>query len=56
MCGRYASSRQPDDLAEEFEIDRARAAESVPEPHWPVPYPADETPASDPERPVYPKG
>jgi len=25
----------------------------VPEPHWPVPYPPDETPASDPERPVY---
>jgi putative SOS response-associated peptidase YedK len=32
MCGRYASSRKPEDLAEEFEIDRARAAESVPEP------------------------
>ncbi len=32
MCGRYASSRKPDDLAEEFEIDKARAAESVPEP------------------------
>lgn len=31
MCGRYASSRKPEDLAEEFEIDRARAAESVPE-------------------------
>ena len=26
MCGRYASSRKPEDLAEEFEIDRARAA------------------------------
>ncbi|GAA1934790.1 UDP-N-acetylmuramoyl-L-alanyl-D-glutamate--2,6-diaminopimelate ligase [Microbacterium aoyamense] len=25
----------------------------VPEPHWPVPYPDDETPASDPLRPVY---
>ena len=24
MCGRYASSRKPEDLAEEFEIDRAR--------------------------------
>ncbi len=32
MCGRYASSRKPDDLAEEFEIDRERAAQSVPEP------------------------
>lgn len=28
----------------------------VPEPHWPVPYPTDSTPASDPERPVYPEG
>ena len=35
MCGRYASSRKPEDLAEEFEIDRARAAESVPEPLGP---------------------
>jgi len=26
----------------------------VPEPHWPVPYPDDETPASDPLRPVHP--
>lgn len=26
----------------------------VAEPHWPVPYPADETPASDPERQIYP--
>ena len=25
---------------------------SVPEPHWPVPYPVDHTPSSDPERPV----
>jgi putative SOS response-associated peptidase YedK len=32
MCGRYASSRKPDDLAEEFEIDRARVAETVTEP------------------------
>ncbi|MFH8250904.1 Mur ligase family protein [Microbacterium sp. B2969] len=33
---------------------RALAAEGwpVPEPHWPVPYPADETPLSDPTRPV----
>jgi len=29
MCGRYASSRKPDDLAEEFEIDRARLSETV---------------------------
>ena len=35
MCGRYASSRKPEDLAEEFEIDRARAAQSVPEPLGP---------------------
>ncbi|KRB36092.1 Mur ligase family protein [Microbacterium sp. Root180] len=27
----------------------------VPEPHWPVPYPEDETPASDPLRPVFPE-
>lgn len=32
MCGRYASSRKPEDLAEEFEIDRARLAETVAEP------------------------
>jgi putative SOS response-associated peptidase YedK len=35
MCGRYASSRRPEDLAEEFEIDRARVAASVPEPLGP---------------------
>jgi putative SOS response-associated peptidase YedK len=29
MCGRYASSRRPEDLAEEFEIDRASLAETV---------------------------
>ena len=29
MCGRYASSRRPEDLAEEFEIDRATLAETV---------------------------
>jgi putative SOS response-associated peptidase YedK len=32
MCGRYASSRRPEDLAEEFEIDRAEVAETVSEP------------------------
>ena len=32
MCGRYASSREPEDLAEEFEIDRARLDETVTEP------------------------
>jgi putative SOS response-associated peptidase YedK len=32
MCGRYASSRKPDDLAEEFEIDRAKVEETVVEP------------------------
>jgi putative SOS response-associated peptidase YedK len=46
MCGRYASSRKPDDLAEEFEIDRARVAETVTEP-----LPADYNVA--PTKPVY---
>ena len=32
MCGRYASSRRPEDLAEEFEIDRATVTETVSEP------------------------
>src|SRR3954451_18347017 len=32
MCGRYASSRSPEDLAEEFEIDRASLTETVTEP------------------------
>ncbi|MDX6325164.1 MAG: hypothetical protein QOK15_1518 [Nocardioidaceae bacterium] len=32
MCGRYASSRRPEDLAEEFEIDRATMTETVTEP------------------------
>ncbi len=32
MCGRYASSRRPEDLAEEFEIDRATLSETVTEP------------------------
>ena len=32
MCGRYASSRRPEDLAEEFEIDRATLTETVTEP------------------------
>ena len=32
MCGRYASSRRPEDLAEEFEIDRATLAETLTEP------------------------
>ena len=31
MCGRYASSRRPEDLAEEFEIDRASVTETVTE-------------------------
>jgi putative SOS response-associated peptidase YedK len=46
MCGRYASSRKPEDLAEEFEIDRARVAETVAEP-----LPADYNVA--PTKPVY---
>jgi putative SOS response-associated peptidase YedK len=32
MCGRYASSRRPEDLAEEFEIDQAKVTETVTEP------------------------
>ena len=32
MCGRYASSRRPEDLAEEFEIDEASVKETVAEP------------------------
>jgi putative SOS response-associated peptidase YedK len=32
MCGRYASSRRPEDLAEEFEIDRSTLTETVAEP------------------------
>jgi putative SOS response-associated peptidase YedK len=32
MCGRYASSRRPEDLVEEFEIDRATLTETVAEP------------------------
>jgi len=32
MCGRYASSRKPEDLAEEFEIDAATLTETVKEP------------------------
>jgi putative SOS response-associated peptidase YedK len=32
MCGRYASSRRPQDLAEEFEIDEAVVKETVAEP------------------------
>jgi putative SOS response-associated peptidase YedK len=29
MCGRYASSRRPEDLVEEFEIDRVQVAETL---------------------------
>ena len=29
MCGRYASSRRPEDLAEEFEIDRGTLSETL---------------------------
>jgi len=32
MCGRYASSRKPEDLAEEFEIDAASVKETIVEP------------------------
>lgn len=47
MCGRYASSRSPQDLAEEFEIDRATLAETLTspvEPDWNV-APTKEVPA-----------
>ncbi len=30
MCGRYASSRRPEDLVEEFEIDKVEVAEPLP--------------------------
>jgi putative SOS response-associated peptidase YedK len=30
MCGRYASSRRPEDLVEEFEIDRVEVPEALP--------------------------
>src|ERR1700710_3117967 len=29
MCGRYASSRRPEDLVEEFEIDKVQVTESL---------------------------
>ena len=29
MCGRYASSRKPEDLVEEFEIDKVEVAETL---------------------------
>ena len=29
MCGRYASSRQPEDLVEEFEIDKVEVTEPL---------------------------
>ena len=29
MCGRYASSRRPEDLVEEFEIDKAEVKETL---------------------------
>ena len=29
MCGRYASSRKPEDLVEEFEVDRVTVAETL---------------------------
>lgn len=30
MCGRYASSRKPEDLVEEFEVDRVTAKQELP--------------------------
>ena len=35
MCGRYASSRRPEDLAEEFEIDETSVKETLTEPLQP---------------------
>ena len=29
MCGRYASSRKPEDLVEEFEIDKVEVKETL---------------------------
>ena len=29
MCGRYASSRRPEDLVEEFEIDKVEVKETL---------------------------
>ena len=61
MCGRYASSRRPEDLIEEFEIDQPRIAAPL-EPDYNVaptkevyavvqrpPRAADETGGADPE-------
>ena len=36
MCGRYASSRSPDDLVEEFEIDRVETDETSLDPDYNV--------------------
>ena len=43
MCGRYAASRSPDDLVEEFDIERV-VADVVPGPSWNV-APTDPVPA-----------
>ena len=36
MCGRYASSRSPEDLVEEFEVLDPRLERAVIEPSWNV--------------------
>lgn len=36
MCGRYASSRSPDDLVEQFEVERVETRERVLEPDYNV--------------------
>ncbi|WP_139980787.1 SOS response-associated peptidase [Nocardioides litoris] len=36
MCGRYASTRRPDDLAEEFDVLETRLEEDPPGPDWNV--------------------
>ncbi|MGH3509125.1 MAG: SOS response-associated peptidase [Nocardioidaceae bacterium] len=57
MCGRYASSRRPEDLVEEFEIDRVEAKETLaPDynvaPTKPVYAVLERPPSGEPEAPV----
>ncbi|HET9828734.1 MAG TPA: SOS response-associated peptidase [Nocardioidaceae bacterium] len=60
MCGRYASSRRPEDLVEEFEIDKVEVTESLQADYNVAPTkpvyavleraPREEDPAAGPER------
>jgi putative SOS response-associated peptidase YedK len=60
MCGRYASSRRPEDLVEEFEIDKVEVTESLQADYNVAPTkpvyavleraPREEDPATGPER------